>query len=273
MKDIDMNITSLKLSEIVDYPLQFYDSQNITSKFCYNVALSGPNQLKNGDILIQFSIRHNNYRYRILIHYEQFDTITIKGTSLKVPSAGGLTDITISREKIQSNENIIELEGMNKISSLNFDSSILYNIDDFDDDYFKSEKIISSISYNLNEDPREIEEIDLKLLLSSIEENINSLEISDNNNNDSDNIDNDDENDDFINIFPGNFLILCPSIIDSNVSSSICASWIIKRDKVLYQANIKFDSYLDANKKGIKKDSDITQPLLSNFCVNVIKWK
>jgi len=93
MKDMNMNIKSLKLNEIIDFPLAMYDSQNITSKFCYNIALSGPNQLKNNDILIQLSIRHHIYRYRILLHYEQIGSITLKGTSIKVPSSGGNINI------------------------------------------------------------------------------------------------------------------------------------------------------------------------------------
>ena len=190
-----------------------------------------------------------------------------------------MTDITISREKIQNNENIIDLEGMNKISNSDFDSSILYSIDHFEDDYFKEDKILSCARYMINEDPCELE--DLKETLHYIEDSISSranndidININDDNNNNNDDNDNDDGDlDDFIKIYPGNFFIACPSIIDSVETSNISACWIIKKDKVLYQANIKFDAYLDTKKKGIKKYNDITQPLLSTFYVDEIKWK
>jgi len=194
----------------------------------------------------------------------------------------GLTDITISREKIQTNDDIIDLEGMNKISSTDLDSSILYSIDHFEKDFFKEDKILSSIRYKINEEPCKIEDNDLKESLNFIEENINSykesIENNDSEDNDDDDIednDDDEENEDFIKLYNGNFLLACPTIIDSKESSNISAYWIIKKDKdkLVYKVNLSFDAYQDTKKKSLKKESEITQPSLNLFYVDEIKWK
>lgn len=235
----------------------------MTSKFCYNCALGGPTQTPNGDVYIQISFRYMIYRYRVLLRYEAIEYKTIKGTSLKVPSLGGLTDISISREKLQTGDDDIDFISLDQSSSLNQESLVLYEVTN----EFKFDKVSSGTRYNINDDPIRINDNDMKEILLSIQEDINILKRNESNN--QNDIDEDNEDDSILTMYAGNMLINSPSII-SDEESSLELSWIIN-NKVIYKATICFEAYRDTKTKPTK--GAILQPLLKSFCVDEFLFK
>jgi hypothetical protein len=265
---LDMkSITSLNKDDIISHSIGTYDSRNITTKFCYNVALGGPTQTANGDVYVQCSFRHNIYRYRVLLRYESIEQKTIKGTSIKVPSTGGLTDISISREKLQLSDTVVDLIGMDQTSSASQESSFLYDSINFKDDQFTIDKISSSNRYVMNkEGPCSISDSDLGDILKSIQDNINTLQKNDDNadNNDGDDDDNDEEEQSIITMYAGNMIIDAPSVI-SNEEASISLTWII-RNYGIYRSTISFEAYQDSKSKPTK--GVVVQPILKDFYID-----
>ena len=259
MKDIK-TVKSLKKDDIIEHNIATYDNQNLTSKFCHNCALGGPSQTPNGDIYIQFSFRYLTYRYRVLLRYEAIEYKTIKGTSLKVPSLGGLTDISISREKLQSGDDI------DLLSSSNQESSVLYDVTN----EFNFDKISSCTRYNMNDNPIQLNDNDFKDILLTLQEDINTLKDNEDSKNKDDNEvnsenDNDEDNENILTKYAGNCIVQCPSIISDDDDSMIELSWIIQ-DKVVYRATVCFEAYRDTKTKPTK--GVILQPLIKNFWID-----
>jgi len=263
---LDMkSATLLNKDDIISHSIGTYDKTNITTKFCYNVALGGPTQTPNGDVYIQCSFRHNIYRYRVLLRYESIEQKTIKGTSMKVPSTGGLTDISISREKLQLSDAVVDLSGMDQMSSANQESSFLYDSINFKDDQFTIDKISTSNRYVMNKDgPCSISDSDLGAILVSIQDNVNTLQKNDGNDNDNGDDDDDDEEQSIVTMYAGNMIIDAPSVI-SNEEAIISLTWIIGNHGI-YRSTISFEAYQDSKSKPTK--GVVVQPILKDFYID-----
>eukprot|EP00596_Hydrurales_sp_CCMP1899_P002722 CAMPEP_0119044318 /NCGR_PEP_ID=MMETSP1177-20130426/30582_1 /TAXON_ID=2985 /ORGANISM="Ochromonas sp, Strain CCMP1899" /LENGTH=271 /DNA_ID=CAMNT_0007014261 /DNA_START=511 /DNA_END=1326 /DNA_ORIENTATION=+ len=69
---------------------------------------------------MQFSFRHEDSRMRVMIAYEPTEFVTVPSTSIKIPSALAIGDITISRERlINADDSTLTLPSPRSFSELN----------------------------------------------------------------------------------------------------------------------------------------------------------
>lgn len=109
--------SSIQATSILKKHVTIYRSTDpLVSKVCSNVLLGGPGISKDG-LSLQFSIRHDNSRLRVMIQYEASDFVFVPATSIKIPSVMTIADISISREILLPNVPVLETMTLDPPSS------------------------------------------------------------------------------------------------------------------------------------------------------------